>query len=57
MAAFAFILKNMMQNILLISTITCPVCGYQKEETMPTNAYRKKGIPILSIYFQKRIAL
>lgn len=25
-------------NIILQSTITCPVCGHQKEETMPTDA-------------------
>jgi hypothetical protein len=24
--------------ILLQSTITCPVCGHQKEETMPVDA-------------------
>lgn len=26
------------QKIELLSTITCPKCGHQKEETMPTNA-------------------
>jgi hypothetical protein len=25
-------------NIVLQSTITCPNCGYRKEETMPTDA-------------------
>ncbi|RLD33998.1 MAG: hypothetical protein DRI88_11290 [Bacteroidetes bacterium] len=25
-------------TIILQSVITCPVCGYQKEETMPTDA-------------------
>ncbi len=25
-------------NIILISTITCPECGFKKEETMPENA-------------------
>ena len=25
-------------EILLISTITCPKCGYQKEEDMPNDA-------------------
>lgn len=25
-------------EVVLISTITCPHCGQQKEETMPTNA-------------------
>jgi len=25
-------------EIILTSTITCPWCGYQKEEQMPTNA-------------------
>ena len=32
--------KNMSVNkkIILQSTITCPACGHQKEETMPTNA-------------------
>lgn len=25
------------QNIVLQSTITCPYCGYKKEETMPTD--------------------
>ncbi|WP_347159371.1 GDCCVxC domain-containing (seleno)protein [Pontibacter chitinilyticus] len=25
-------------NIVLQSTITCPDCGYKKEETMPTDA-------------------
>jgi len=27
-----------MSEIILKSTITCPVCGYTKEETMPTDA-------------------
>lgn len=29
-------MKN--RNIVLLSTLTCPKCSYQKEETMPTNA-------------------
>jgi RNA polymerase subunit RPABC4/transcription elongation factor Spt4 len=28
----------MENSIVLQSVITCPVCGYQKEETMPTDA-------------------
>ncbi len=28
----------MEKEIVLQSTITCPNCGYQKEETMPTDA-------------------
>ena len=28
----------MEKAITLQSTITCPTCGHQKEETMPTNA-------------------
>jgi len=28
----------MSTNIQLLSTITCPVCGFKKEETMPTNS-------------------
>ena len=28
----------MANTITLQSTITCPHCGFQKEETMPTNA-------------------
>ncbi|MFM0597249.1 GDCCVxC domain-containing (seleno)protein [Paraburkholderia dilworthii] len=27
-----------MSGAILISVITCPVCGHRKEETMPTNA-------------------
>lgn len=27
-----------MNNIILNSTITCPKCGHQKEEEMPTDA-------------------
>ncbi len=27
-----------MSKIILQSTITCPNCGHQKEETMPTDA-------------------
>lgn len=27
-----------MKEIILTSVITCPVCSYSKEETMPTNA-------------------
>ncbi|MFZ1223096.1 MAG: GDCCVxC domain-containing (seleno)protein [Dokdonella sp.] len=27
-----------MSNLELQSTITCPSCGFQKTETMPTNA-------------------
>ena len=27
-----------MAELILESTITCPKCGYQKEETMPTDA-------------------
>lgn len=30
--------KSKEMDIELISTITCPHCGHQKEETMPTNA-------------------
>ena len=26
------------KEAILLSTITCPECGYKKEETMPTNA-------------------
>jgi hypothetical protein len=26
------------KEVILLSTITCPECGYKKEETMPTNA-------------------
>lgn len=26
------------KDIILLSTITCPECGFQKEETMPENA-------------------
>ncbi len=29
---------KMKQNIILQSVITCPVCGYKEEETMPINA-------------------
>lgn len=25
-------------NVILLSTLTCPHCGHQKEEAMPTNA-------------------
>ena len=25
-------------QVILLSTISCPSCGFQKEETMPTNA-------------------
>lgn len=28
----------MEKEIILISTITCPKCGHQKEEAMPTDA-------------------
>ncbi len=28
----------MSKEIILQSTLTCPDCGYKKEETMPTNA-------------------
>ncbi|WP_126247961.1 GDCCVxC domain-containing (seleno)protein [Chitinophaga pollutisoli] len=28
----------MQENIVLESTITCPHCGFQKEETMPVDA-------------------
>lgn len=28
----------MTEKNILESTITCPICGYQKVETMPTNA-------------------
>ena len=28
----------MLQKIQLKSTITCPECGFQKEETMPTDS-------------------
>lgn len=27
-----------MSEMVLLSTITCPKCGYQKEEEMPTDA-------------------
>jgi len=27
-----------MDNVVLKSQITCPLCGYQKVETMPTDA-------------------
>ncbi len=27
-----------MLAVKLVSTITCPVCGYQRTETMPTDA-------------------
>jgi hypothetical protein len=30
--------KATKQEVILQSTITCPECGYSKEETMPTNA-------------------
>ncbi len=30
--------NSIMQPVQLQSTITCPECGHQKEETMPTNA-------------------
>lgn len=30
--------KTMSKEVLLESTITCPNCGHQKEEIMPTNA-------------------
>jgi len=30
--------NSMNQEVILQSTFTCPACGYQKEETMPTNA-------------------
>lgn len=32
--------KNVSSSLeaILLSTITCPDCGYRKEETMPTNA-------------------
>jgi len=28
----------MEMDLILQSTITCPLCGFQKEETMPTDA-------------------
>lgn len=34
-------IKNFKMNkseVILLSTITCPKCGFQKEEEMPTNA-------------------
>ena len=31
-------MKETNNTAILQSTITCPNCGYQKEETMPTNA-------------------
>lgn len=31
-------LSKPQSDILLNSIITCPECGHQKEETMPTNA-------------------
>lgn len=27
-----------MSEVALQSTLTCPECGYRKQETMPTNA-------------------
>ena len=30
----------MTKGITLKSTISCPECGFSKEETMPTNAYQ-----------------
>lgn len=33
-----FLLKKTPMKIELQSTITCPNCGHQKEETMPTDA-------------------
>lgn len=30
--------KTTDQEVVLLSTITCPECGHNKEETMPTNA-------------------
>ncbi len=27
-------------NVVLLSTITCPYCGHQKEELMPTDSCR-----------------
>lgn len=27
-------------NLILQSTITCPACGHEKEERMPTDAYQ-----------------
>lgn len=32
------IAKNMKNRVVLLSTITCPKCGFQKEEKMPTDA-------------------
>ncbi|HEX5170317.1 MAG TPA: GDCCVxC domain-containing (seleno)protein [Cyclobacteriaceae bacterium] len=26
------------RKIIMVSIVTCPNCGYRKEETMPTNA-------------------
>ncbi len=31
-------MNNMEKEIVLQSVITCPECGYQKEETMPVDA-------------------
>ncbi|MFA6946805.1 MAG: GDCCVxC domain-containing (seleno)protein [Pedobacter sp.] len=28
----------MTKNVQLYSTITCPVCGFEKQETMPTDS-------------------
>ena len=34
----AFFEPDMENGIILQSTITCPHCGHQREETMPTDA-------------------
>ena len=35
---YQFYQKRRMNTVLLISTITCPECGQEKEEIMPTDA-------------------
>ena len=32
------VINKYMSETILISVITCPNCGHEKEETMPTNA-------------------
>jgi hypothetical protein len=34
-----------MQKIVLLLTIKCPKCGFQSEETMPTDANRCQPMP------------
>lgn len=35
---YQFYQKRKMNKVLLVSTVTCPECGHQKEEIMPTDA-------------------